>query len=488
MSYIEQCEQEQLHLCGEIQPHGALLVISAEGNVNSLSSNIHSLLSLESSLVIGQPIPSELTDLIASTDYTKTHQYRAFLDAHQRQFDVTVSKQDDIICLEFIPTPPAAPNSPDSFQLPAVLHDSSEKDLLRKQLLKWIQNLTGHERVIYYQFMENGDGHVLEEVCINPEMGSYLDLRFPASDIPKIARTLYCQNPWREIPAARQNSLPILGDGTHPDLTHTDLRSVSPIHRQYMANMGIDSSVSFPLTKQGNLDALVSCHSSDPHKLPLYTLRKVAKTCRSYNLLQRELDTRQRQILLDEFSSHTHPIQKLLNSGAGLAQIWEELCNELIHYFNVDGVILCGDSWAFHYGATLNQEALEHLDYWFMNSGDSRAFWSDHLKGLLSDLPLTEVAGVAGIKFQPRTQGFPTYYRLYLCRGEHIHEVSWGGNPNKPVENLSPDSIVSPRISFSKWVEKRLGYSHPWCGTIDIQLHQFRQLLEVATLNLDIHS
>merc|ERR1711879_316639 len=178
---------------------------------------------------------------------------------------------------------------------PADLGDKSERNLILSHLLQWIQTLTGHERVIYYHFMDNGDGQVVNEVCIDPDMGSYLDLRFPASDIPQIARTLYCQNPWREIPAADKAPLLVLGTDVSSDLTYTDLRSVSPIHRQYMANMGINSSISFPLIKQGDLDALISCHSRHSRKLPLRILRKITRVVSEFNLLQRELDSRNRQ-------------------------------------------------------------------------------------------------------------------------------------------------------------------------------------------------
>ena len=79
-------------------------------------------------------------------------------------------------------------------------------------------------------------------------MGSYLGLRFPASDIPAIARNLYMINPSRYIYNTEGESVPVVAlDEAVIDLTYSGLRSVAPVHVEYLSNMGVKSSFSIPV-------------------------------------------------------------------------------------------------------------------------------------------------------------------------------------------------------------------------------------------------
>lgn len=487
MGYITQCEQEQLHRSGAIQPHGVLLVVDNDQRLTHYSSNAEEVLQPASRLAPGDALPAELMPLIHNDSAAShTHRYSQFINSQGQHFYVTVVQQEKYRLLELLPVPYAHTLAPLEFQLPILFHNTQERDEVRQRLLHWIHQVTGHQRIMYYQFMHNGDGQVLQEVCKDPGLGSYLDLRFPASDIPMIARQLYIQNPWREIPAASATSLSVIGHST-PDLSLSDLRSVSPIHQQYMANMGIEASVSFPVLNNTRLDALISCHSQHRHKLPQPTLEQIAQTVRTFSLLQQDMEARQRLSLIDEFAQDTHLIRHLLESGEPITRIWHEFSDQLAHYFQADGIILCGDQWVLSSGDTLGQSAFAAVDAWFLNHNDSRVVHTDHLSTLIDSLPLTEVAGLCGIQFRPQTPHLAPSYRLYLCRNEHIHNVTWGGNPNKPLENLTAGEPISPRLSFSKWVEKRMGYSRLWPNEIELQLHQLRLLLESCPMTLDTH-
>ncbi len=53
-----------------------------------------------------------------------------------------------------------------------------------------VRRLTGFDRVLVYNFDPDWHGHVIAE-SRDEELSSYLDLWFPASDIPAQARELY---------------------------------------------------------------------------------------------------------------------------------------------------------------------------------------------------------------------------------------------------------------------------------------------------------
>ena len=133
-----------------------------------------------------------------------------------------------------------------------------------REATQWITQLvsqeTGFGRVMYYHFREDGDGEVSAEVCSSKEYGSYLGLRYPASDIPLVARQLYVLNPWRLIPDIQAEAVALLSSEAQQvaDLSLTDLRSVSPVHVQYLANMGVRASPSFPLLMNGELVGLIA--------------------------------------------------------------------------------------------------------------------------------------------------------------------------------------------------------------------------------------
>jgi light-regulated signal transduction histidine kinase (bacteriophytochrome) len=481
--YYEQCESEKLHLSGKVQPHGALLILSKEEKLTHFSENIKLILPSISPLEIGKELPEALSPLMQHLPSDSGSTAYTFLkDADGNYVDLAVTKATDAFLIEVYPANTSEKaQSQSSFKLPSSFNNEQEKTEYRDQLISWISEITGHQRVMYYQFLENGDGHVIAEICTDPSIGSYLDLRFPASDIPQIARQLYTQTQWREIPEAQATSISLKGIAQVPDLTLTDLRSVSPVHQQYMMNMGVGSSVSFPIIKSGELSALISCHSSDPLKIPLASLRRISEAIYSYVLLVNELDSRLRLSMIDEFNIRTQPLRNLLNSGSDLEEVWEDLAFLIKDNLGADGIVMCSDDWALLNGQTFDSATLDVVDQWFQTQNSLMTFQTDNLSGLIDNLPLTEVAGLAYLRFRAAGTS-QQIVRVYLCRGEHIHEVKWGGNPNKPVESTNNQLKISPRQSFSKWIENRLGYSKPWPGMLNLELHRLRGLLESSSV------
>lgn len=182
-----------------------------------------------------------------------------------------------------------------------------------------IAKLTGLHRVMLYIFQDNGDGEVVEETRQGGVYGSYLGLRYPASDIPAIARQLYLKNPWRLIPDAEQEPVPVLSAGlAAPDLTYSDLRSVSPVHRIYLRNMEVRASLSFPIIIAGSLFALVACHHQTPRQPSLRLLERASQAVNIYALAVSGLRFQNSTELLNGFVNRFETMREFVCDGGGI--------------------------------------------------------------------------------------------------------------------------------------------------------------------------
>jgi light-regulated signal transduction histidine kinase (bacteriophytochrome) len=107
-----------------------------------------------------------------------------------------------------------------------------------------------------YRFSADGSGEVVAEAC-RSGIGSFMGLHYPASDIPQQARILYKRNLLRtitDVNAAPVNITPQLDEAGKPlDLSLSMLRSVSPIHIEYLKNMGVAASLSISIIVEGEL-------------------------------------------------------------------------------------------------------------------------------------------------------------------------------------------------------------------------------------------
>src|SRR4029077_11509908 len=134
---------------------------------------------------------------------------------------------------------------------------------LANVVVEGVKRVTGFDRVMFYRFDEVGDGSVDAE-AVAPGLEPYLGLHYPASDIPQQARRLYLENRLRIIADARGKPARIVptlrpDTGAPLDLRFAVLRSVSPIHLEYMANMGLRASMSIALVVRDRLWGLISC-------------------------------------------------------------------------------------------------------------------------------------------------------------------------------------------------------------------------------------
>lgn len=244
-----------------------------------------------------------------------------------------------------------------------------------------------------------------------------------------------------------------------------------------MGNMGVRASLSFPITVGGELRALVVAHHSEARTLPLHTLEQLSARVRAHTLAYSCYSSRRSIRLMDGLSVRFSPFIDALHRHGELESAWMEYAPQLLEEFGADGAVLCRADKVIPFGHSLEPDALAVLDDWFVRQGSEFVWMCDSLSRRLPEYPLSATAGVLAIRTST-LQG-QSNLRLYLTRQEHIHEVAWGGNPNKP-EEVSSLLGVAPRRSFEKWVEKRLGYSRPWLHEHRLLALKLRELLQQA--------
>lgn len=474
-TFLQACESEPLHRSGAILSHGALVVADREDRVCHVSDNLAAWLEASPQEWLGKPLPETLRAVTANLGGQPGA--RLAIEAVMRGpagwLDGVMHRDEEgCALLEFTAHQPGTPErSPRD--LVTAPEDESDLQTARDNLMQRIARLTGFQRVMYYRFLEQGDGEVVAEARQGEIYGAYLGLRFPASDIPLIARSLYLKNPWRLIPDAAADPVPVLGrEAAAPDLTWSDLRSVSPVHRVYLANMGVRASLSFPVVLGGVLTALVACHHSEPRQPSLAIMEYASHLIRTHAMAVSSFQSRRRMRLVDGLEHRFDAARELLQRQGDLLAAWPELGAWLMREFQVDGAQMClGDSCALA-GKGLEPETLAALNEWLQRE---KPVWAaDSLSRQVPGLPLSEIAGVLTIRV---VQGKDREARVYLCRQEHIHEVAWGGNPDKPVEYHDGALGIAPRRSFEKWMEKRLGYSRPWDNESRLLALKLRELL-----------
>jgi light-regulated signal transduction histidine kinase (bacteriophytochrome) len=478
--FLQACEQEQLHLCGAIQPHGGLLALDEQGQISHVSANLADFLPHPPEQLLGQPLPDYLSAPLLALEDAEGSRARGAINppSGEESLDANACRgANGQLLLELMRHQPVPSGVLPTAQVPLEPppEDHQALSLAQQRITERIMQLTGCQRVLYYVFRADGDGEVLAEAHQPEAYGSYLGLRFPASDIPMIARNLYLKNPWRQIPDAQAQPVPLLSrDQTPLDLSRSDLRSVSPMHATYLGNMGVRASLSFPLVLGSNLNGLIAAHHREPRPLALPLLEHCAALVRGHVLALGAFQSKNRMMLVDSLTRRLQAPREILMRHGDIRSAWEELAPWLMAQFRVDGAVLCLGHDSYPSGETFAPDALQAFDEWFLDNPKEYVQLEQSLSQAIPGFPLSEVAGALAIAI-PQPTRLPL--RLYLTRKQFIHEVAWGGRPDKPEEFHDGQLGISPRRSFEKWVEKRMGYCREWDNEARLMALKLREVL-----------
>ncbi|WP_455885533.1 ATP-binding protein [Pseudomonas spelaei] len=475
---LANCADEPIRFPGAIQPHGVLLTLSdPDLRIIQVSVNVADLFNQAPEALLGEPLHTLLgTD--AAVAVQRLVECNNFIDApslhvtfNDTTFDGLLHRHQGVWVLEFEPLlenfQPRIVKGPTSGLSKMLRRLQAAKTLqaLYEISVNEIQAMTGYDRVLIYRFEDEGHGQVIAEAS-SPSMELFNGLFFPASDIPEQARELYRTNWLRIIPNAAYEPVPLVpklrpDTGEPLDLSFSTLRSVSPIHCQYMQNMGVLSSMSISLMKGDKLWGLISCGNREPLLVP-NELRTACQTIGQVLSLQisamEALDlSRQREEKVEALAQLDQTMKASEhNVFDGLAR-----CGQLLMDLTLSGgVAIIEDKQLHRYGNCPEPAQIRALHQWLQASGGP-VFSSHNLASVYP--PAAEFQQVAsGVLAMSLPK--PVDNGVLWFRPEVKENINWSGDPNKPLnlETCDAGLRLRPRTSFEIWKVEMAGISTKW--------------------------
>ncbi|MGY1618258.1 SpoIIE family protein phosphatase [Geodermatophilus sp. SYSU D00691] len=514
---LTNCEREPIHVPGSIQPRGVLLAVSEPHLVvQQVSQNLASLTGVAPADALGRPLADVLgvacADLVARSasafgDLRERNPVELTLDVDGSPVPVDAILHRAVIRPGDPPLPgqPGPPVSgagaeavsslvvelepargPRPFSFPNTyqavrgtvgeLNRASSLQELYDITAQAVRTLTGFDRVMVYRYDADYNGEVVAEAKAE-HLNSFLGLHYPASDIPAQARALYEKNWIRLISDVSYVPSPLTppdhpGHGRPLDLTYSTLRSVSPIHLEYLANMGVRASMSISLLRDDKLWGLIACHHYEGPHAPPYATRAAAEflgSTLSLRLVDRALEE-ETQRALRVRSTLAWLTAATLDEDRPLA---DTLLGDpdLLDLLPADSVAVRLQGHSGARGAPLPEGLAEVVADWATTRG-ADVVSTDALPRLAPELaaPLDTACGVLAVPL-------PEGQYIVWFRGEHVRHVDWGGDPrNKAIARQEGDEVrLSPRKSFDRWRETVRGRSEPWTG------HEVAEATELRT-------
>jgi light-regulated signal transduction histidine kinase (bacteriophytochrome)/CheY-like chemotaxis protein len=471
---LTNCDREPIHIPGSVQPFGFLLALLSDFGICMTSENAGDFLGVEVSELLQRPI-EEVFSQNAIRAIRSRVDYLSGPDAVERIFGLSIQdgKPPFDLAIHFSGAYLIVEAEPSVLQ-----PDVNSGDLVRLMLgrlrktrgmaelaqesARQLKVLTGFDRVMVYRFHEDGSGEVIAEAA-NSDLESFLGLHYPASDIPRQARILYQRNWLRIIADINARPAKLQSTSTHSaallDLSMSVLRSVSPIHIEYLRNMGVGASMSVSILRDGKLWGLFACHHYSPWHISFEkrTASELFGQMFSWILEGRE---REEQMA---YEASAHQIQeRLMETAAAHAHSSRAIIDFIGEYrkmIDCDGIAVWSEGGITLEGETPTENEVKELIGFINRTSPGRICASADIAKVYA----------AGKSFRDRAAGFLAIPIsrvprdcLIFFRREVLRSVKWAGDPNKSYSEGPLGSRLTPRKSFELWQETVAGQSKPW--------------------------
>ncbi len=466
------CDREAIRTPAGIQPHGFLLVLDDSSHrVVQMSDNAPGLLGIDN--LIGEPlssvVPEEarplLEQALRGTGLDDLPAQICTVEAGPAAalawYSLIAHRHAGMLILEF---EEAASHNDFNFQtvyslaqgFVRRLQEADSIDALMSITAAEVRRLTGFNRALIYRFDEEANGLVVGESG-NGVLPSYLGRWFPASDIPRQARQLYEVNRLRLVPDAAYTPVPISPalsprTGTPLDMTHCVLRSVSPVHRAYMRNMGTAASMSVSVMRAGRLWGLISCHHSTPHHVP-HEVRSACDFLAQVFALQLEAREQQEDFELRVRSKDFHAaILSSMNREESVIRGIEQAEHPLLNLVCGDGAALVIGEEVRLFGDAPTTRDVSAIAQWFAAEIRRDVHATESLPdSLRSRLERPDAAcGVLAVSLSPLRRS-----ALLWFRQETVQQIMWAGRP------AAHDAEGMSR-TFEPWTDTVHGRARAW--------------------------
>ena len=469
---VTNCDHEPIARCGAIQSVGYFVALDPVTLlVKAVSENFCAFTGHTASQILGKNVSSFVTDdeghflepqqvsnlcqkrnnvLKVNDDKGETHEFHASFNVKRNQLTIdleTKSKIRDFTSYD---------------QLHELMHRIEAMHNLESDaplICETIKAISDFDRVMIYRFHENNDGEVIAEAK-SAKCEAFLNLHYPASDIPSQARALYLNSSFRMIVDTQALPVPILTVDmkrrSEIDMGASILRACSPIHIHYLLNMGVRSSFSLPIIVQNRLWGLISCHHySAPIQLQNEPRSVIELISRIFaGRISNYIDTR-RLLAKKQSLEFTHVFLKQLTDGFSPRDAFLATSDKLLSLIGATGTLVRIEGEDIRIGLCPDPIIIEQIIDVAKVSTSLGTWSTQSLKGFLNlDVSPEEAAGALVV---PLSFGFEDM--VIWFRPEAIRTVNWGGKPQKSLEE---GRILEPRASFGSWAESIRDSSFAW--------------------------
>lgn len=466
---LENCESEPIHIPGSIQPHGFLIALKQSdlqidfctGNTIDFIGVAHTaMLSKRFEAVFGDDEKEKLDHYMSSgIDSSKPH----VITFNGISYNTIIHISDKNYILDMEPFPDGSLTLPDLYSQTKRFVSYLERSVTLQDLCSIIaeetRNITGYDRVMIYRFDKNYNGEVFAE-SKRDDLESFFGLHYPHTDIPVQARELYMRNLMRIIVDVTYTPVPIYtiddAEKKNLDLSDSVLRSVSPIHVEYLHNIGVGATLTISLMHNKRLWGLIACHHYSPKNLPHYT--RLAAQLQGH-FLTSQINVREVAEEFDASQLINNNLEKLLldivkvSSGS-----FDHILNDhLLKITNSSGVVFLSEGTVYTIGKVPAEGDTRRLIKWLADNYTAGFYVSAKLTDDYKDAhKISDVA--SGILFH--SLGNAENDCIIWLRQEVEKTVNWGGDPNKAI--IKNEKGLSPRKSFELWKEITKYQSEDW--------------------------
>lgn len=499
---LAQCGKEPIHIPGAIQPFGVLLTVEPQNlQIQNASENSITLCGVCASELVGRAFSEFLPDhdIAAVRTYLQTasHSDQSALhitltragQSSPKAWKLRAHEHLGVLFLELEPAdadsiaPPSVSFHRRMQDTISALHRAKGLKELCDAAARQVKDITGFDRVMIYRFDPDWHGVVIAEAS-SPHVDSYLDLHFPAADIPPQARAVFLQNWLRMIPDV--NYVPSkIHPGRHPktgeplDLGKATLRSVSPIHIQYLKNMDVMASLTVSLIEDGKLWGLIACHHNSP--LLVDTEARIAAQTIG-QLVSSQLHSKEAEEHRDYKEQLKKVHQHLVSSLKQEKELAAGLLNCALDLLSIAGSQSCAIYYKKHWTVIGNTPAIEvmgNVVAWLSENMPENGLF--HTNSLAQTIPETAVdseiaSGLLAIELAKAEKSYVLWFRPEVATN-----VTWAGAPDKTVVQIDGRDVLHPRASFTSWKELVTGKAAPWKAVELDMVEQLRNsLLSIA--------
>jgi light-regulated signal transduction histidine kinase (bacteriophytochrome) len=470
-----ECDKYNFETPGKIQSHGAMLVLQENSlTVVQLSQNTTRIIGLDPQQLINQPLVNfleptsadALQKAVRSTNLSMVNPVR--LNFRGMSCDAILLRHQGLLIIELEPANQSIDNV-DAYQRAAMnAMEKIQGAVFAEQLIdsatNEIRDLTDFDRVMYYKFDEDYNGQVVAEATVRGA-DSFLGLRFPASDIPYRVRRLYMSTTCRYLPDLNEPQVPLVPE-INPitrkplDMTPTILRAVAPTHIEYMKNLGVNSSMSFSIMKDGKLIGMFACHHYSGKFVPYVNRLVCEQIVEMFVMMLSQLD--------DE-SSQANRLRKFKQSAQQAIQSGQlqQAITPLLSMVNADGVAIYKNGKLTLGGYTPTSEEVQALIS-LLGNPSYNILYQEDARGLFVTSKLAHVI-TGGERIKDAASGVmaipisrtPGEYILWF-RPERILAATWAGNPDQAMSIDEKTMRISPRKSFQAWQKSVELSSEAW--------------------------